>query len=167
MERPGKIEHYLNIALEVGKRSPCLRRRFGAVIVNGDAIISTGYNGPARGAPNCVEHGCLKNEKGVAPGLAYDFCRAGPLHAEVNALINAARHGGGTIGSTIYIAGEYADGRGLSDALPCIICEKEIINSGIEKIVIRMADGGIKEFLTKDLVDEAWDTKDKNIVSFY
>jgi dCMP deaminase len=167
MKRPGKIESYLNVALTISQRSPCLRRRFGAVIVKDDAIISTGYNGPARGAPNCVEHGCLKNEKGVAPGLAYDFCRAGPLHAEVNAIINAARHGGGTVGSTIYIAGEYADGRGLSDSLPCIICEKEIINAGIEKIVIGMADGKFKEFFTKDLVAEASNTKDKNIVSFY
>jgi len=168
MNRPSKDDYYLNLALETSKRSPCLRRHFGAIIVKDDAIISTGYNGPARGAPNCFDYGCLKDKNKINAGKGYDYCRAGPLHAEVNSIINAARKNGGVLGATIYIAGEYTEkSKGLSNAHPCIICKKEIVGVGIERVVIRLADGGIESFSVKDWVEEAWNTEDKDIKSFY
>src|SRR3989344_6399219 len=108
-------EYYLNIAFQVSKKSSCTRRHFGAVILKNDSIISTGYNGPVRGAPNCGEIGCLKDKHNKEAGKSYDYCRAGPLHSEVNAIINAARNNGGTLGSKMYISGEYSDGVGFCD----------------------------------------------------
>jgi len=173
MERLPKDEYYLNIALAASKRSTCNRRHFGAIIVKDDSIISAGYNGPVRGAPNCLENSCLKNEHKIDAGKGYDFCRAGPMHAEVNAIVNAARHSGGTVDSIMYIAGEYAEAankegkEGLSDAHPCKGCQKEIINAGIKEIIIRMANGGIERFFIQDWVKEAWGTKDKEIKGYY
>ncbi|MCK9595578.1 deaminase [Candidatus Pacearchaeota archaeon] len=168
MERPSKEEHYLNLALENSKRSTCLRRHFGAIIIKNDSMISAGYNGSVRGAPNCLEYGCLKDKHKIDAGKGYDFCRAGPMHAEVNAIVNAARHNGGTLDSTIYIAGEYADGiKGLSDSYPCKICQKEIINAGIKEVIIRKANGGIEKFVVNDWIKEAWETEDKDIKGFY
>lgn len=170
MERPKKDEYYLNIALETSRRSTCNRRHFGAIIVKDDSVISAGYNGPVRGAPNCLENGCLKNQHKIEAGKGYDFCRAGPMHAEVNAIVNAARHHGGTVDSIIYIAGEYAeksDKKGLSDAHPCKGCQKEIINAGIKEVIIRMANGRIEKFFIEDWVKEAWGTKDKDIKGYY
>ncbi|MCL5018242.1 MAG: deaminase [Candidatus Pacearchaeota archaeon] len=133
-----------------------------------DSIISTGYNGPVRGAPNCLDYGCLKNENKKEAGKGYDFCRAGPMHAEVNAIVNAARNNGGTLGSIIYIAGEFSGDRtGLSDSYPCKGCQKAIINAGIEKVVIRMADGTTEKFLIETWIEEAKSTKDKDIKGFY
>ncbi|MBI5148647.1 dCMP deaminase family protein [Candidatus Pacearchaeota archaeon] len=163
--RPTKDEYFLQIALDTSKRSTCKRRHFGAVIVKEDSQISSGYNGSARGAPNCLTEECLKDKYGMQPGMAYEHCRAGPLHAEVNAIINASRHAGGTIDSTIYIAGEYLDER-ISDAHPCKSCQKAIINAGIEKVVIR-TEKGIETFLAEDWTKEAFETEDKDIKGFY
>jgi dCMP deaminase len=168
MNRPSKDDYYLNMALDASKRSTCNRRHFGAIIVKDDSIISCGYNGPVRDAPNCLENGCLKNNNKKEAGKGYDFCRAGPMHAEVNAIVNAARNNGGTLGSIIYIAGEFSgDRKGLSDSYPCKGCQKEIINAGIEKVIIRMADNHIESFLVKDWVKEAYLTEDKDIKGFY
>jgi dCMP deaminase len=168
MNRPDKDDYYLNLALETSKRSTCNRRHFGAIIVKDDSIISCGYNGPVRGAPNCLDYECLKNLHKVEAGKGYDLCRAGPMHAEVNAIVNAARNNGGTLGSIIYIAGEYSGKReGLSDSHPCKGCQKEIINAGIEKVVIRMADKSIQSFLVSDWIKEAYSTDDKDIKGFY
>lgn len=170
MDRPSKDEYYLNIALEVSKRSTCKRRHFGAIIVRNDGMISAGYNGSVRGAPNCLEYECLKNKNKVEAGKGYDSCRAGPCHAEVNSIINAARHNGGTLDTVMYIAGIYADGsgkEGLSDSHPCKGCQKEIINAGIKEVIIRKANGGIEKFLVDDWVKEAWQTEDKDIKGFY
>ncbi|VVB82248.1 Cytidine and deoxycytidylate deaminase zinc-binding region [uncultured archaeon] len=170
MVRPSIDEYYLNIALEAGKRSTCNRRHFGAIIVKDGSMISAGYNGPVRGAPNCIDHSCLKNKYGISAGKGYDCCRAGPCHAEVNAIINAARNNGGTLDSTMYIAGEYADGatqEGLSDSHPCKGCQKEIINAGVKEVIIRKANKGIEKFLVSDWVKEAWNTEDKDIKGFY
>jgi dCMP deaminase len=168
MVRPNKDDYYLNIALETSKRSTCNRRHFGAIIVKDDSIISCGYNGPVRGAPNCLELGCLKNKHGAQAGKNYDLCRAGPMHAEVNAIVNAARNNGGTLDSILYIAGEYSgDKSGLSDSHPCKGCQKAIINAGIEKVVIRMSDKNIQSFLVNDWIKEAYSTEDKDIKGFY
>lgn len=167
MERPTKDEHFLNIALEIGKRSTCNRRHFGAVIVKDDSVISAGYNGPVRGAPNCLENGCLKNEHKIEAGKGYDFCRAGPMHAEVNAIVNAARHHGGTVDSILYIAGEFANGDGLSDSYPCKGCQKAIINSGIKEVIIRKANDSIEKLLIADWIKESYNTKEKDIRGYY
>ena len=103
--RPSKIRYYLNIAKAVSKRSTCLLRRYGAVIVKDDAIVSTGYNGSARGVVNCVDVGhCLKQMMGAKKGGGYEYCPA--VHAEENAIINAARHGSAVYGGTMYVYGE-------------------------------------------------------------
>lgn len=167
MARPDKDNWYLDIALAISKRSTCKRRHFGAVIVKEDSPISMGYNGPVRGAPNCLENACLKNKRGIEPGRGYDYCRSGPMHAEVNAIVNAARHNGGTIGSVIYITGEFPNGKGFSDSYPCKGCQKAIINAGIKEVVIRLANGGIEKFLVEDWIKGAWKTEDKDIQDLY
>jgi len=152
--RPTKEEYYLEIAKAVAQRSPCIRRKYGAVIVKNDAIISTGYNGPARGVINCFEVGCIKDLKNLPHGVAYEDCPA--VHAEENAIINAARNGSNVFGGTLYITGVDKEGK-LVEAIPCFRCKRILINAGIEKVVIRKEDGGIKYIYTQDWVSE--DTK--------
>lgn len=164
--RLSKDEYYLNIALETSKRSTCKRRHFGAILIKDDSVISAGYNGSARGTPNCLNEECLKDKYGLKAGMAYEHCRAGILHAEVNSIINAARHGGGTTGSTMYISGEYLDGR-ISEAYPCKSCQKAIINAGIEKVVVRTKESKIEEILVSDWAEEAKKTEDKDIKGYY
>lgn len=165
-KRLNKERYYLGIAFAVSRRSTCLRRHLGAIIVKNDSIISTGYNGSARGTPNCIENGCLKNQSNLPHGSSYDSCRAGILHAEVNAIINAARNNGGTNGAIMYIAGGSVDGiKGLG-ALACKHCQKAIINAGIKKVVIA-TETGFKEFLVEDWIKEAKRTKTKDIAGLY
>ena len=100
--RVSKNDYYLNIALDVARRSTCLRRCYGAVIVNNDEIISTGYNGAPRGEVNCVDCGaCLREEFKIKSGENYELCRS--VHAEANAIISASRKD--MIGATLYLAG--------------------------------------------------------------
>jgi dCMP deaminase len=152
--RPSKDEYYLEIAKAVAQRSPCIRRKYGAVIVKNDAIISTGYNGPARGVINCFEVGCLKDLKNLPHGISYDDCPA--VHAEENAIVNAARNGSNILGGILYISGIDKDGK-LVEAMPCFRCKRVLINGGIEKVVIRKDDGKIKYINTQDWISE--DTK--------
>jgi len=166
-DRQSKDEYYLGLALATSKRSTCLRRNFGAIIVLDDAITSTGYNGSARGAPNCLEYGCLKDKHNLPHGSGYDFCRAGPLHAEMNGILNAARTHGGTSGAVMYISGTVGKDRTeISDAYPCQKCQKAIINAGIERVVIRTKKG-IKRLNAANWVRQAYKTKDKDILSKY
>ena len=99
--RASKDNYYLDIAEAVGEKSTCLRRHYGAVIVKNDEIISTGYNGSPRGCINCTDDACMRNELGFAKGRGYNIC--GAVHAEMNAVISAARRD--MIGATIYIVG--------------------------------------------------------------
>ena len=120
MERPPWDEYYAKIAEDVAARSTCVRHRFGAVIVNDrKEIVSTGYNGPVRGAIHCIDVGCLKDKKGIASGTGHDICHA--VHAEQNALIQAGK---GSRGSTLYV-----------NAFPCKICARLIVNAGIVRVV--------------------------------
>lgn len=140
MERISKDQYYLNIAEAVAGRSTCLRRRYGAVIVNNDEIIATGYNGAPRGEPNCVDYGfCQREELNIPKGERYELCVS--CHAEMNAIISAARSD--MIGSTIYIVGLEKDGRYANPA-PCIICRRLVVNAGIKKC-IGMVDGSPEE----------------------
>ena len=136
MERPDKTMYFLGIALSVAKRSTCLRRKFGAVIVKDNTIIGTGYNGNARGVVNCSEIGCIKNIMNSPQGMAYDYCPA--VHAEENAIINSNR--ADRIGATLYIAGLNPDG-GYTLALPCQRCQRKIINSQIKQVILLRDDG--------------------------
>ena len=119
-------EYYLNIARAISKRSHCLRRQYGAVIVNNDEIISTGYNGPPRGEPHCVVCNRIKNEHNDGN---YNECSS--VHAEMNAIISASRRD--MIGSTLYLAG-FENDKQIS-ATPCPICLRLIKNAGIKAII--------------------------------
>ena len=123
-ERPSWDEYFMGIAELTKKRSTCLRRNVGAVIVQGRHIIATGYNGAPRGIDHCAERGgCLRQELGIPSGERHELCRA--LHAEQNAIIQAASFGHSVEGANIYITHS-----------PCIICSKMIINVGIKKIFV-------------------------------
>ena len=134
-QRMSKDKYYLNIADAVLDRSTCLRRKYGAIIVKNDEILSTGYNGAPRGRKNCVDLGfCTREELQVPRGERYELCRS--VHAEMNAIISAARSE--CIGGTIYLAGrDVATGELIPDLLPCPMCRRMIINAGLSKIVIR------------------------------
>jgi len=112
----------MEIARLVARRSTCLRRQVGAVMVKGKNIVATGYNGTPSGITHCSEVGCLRQKLGVPSGERHELCRG--LHAEQNAIIQAAKHGTNIAGSTLYCTNS-----------PCIICTKMIINSGVERIV--------------------------------
>lgn len=139
-ERISKDEYYLSIAATVAKRSTCLRRQYGAVIIQNDEIISTGYNGAARGEPNCCDTGeCWREANNIPHGEQYEKCVA--VHAEQNAIISAARHE--MLGSILYLAG--FDGNGeLAQPAPCIICRRLIKNAGISEVVVRGRNGAIE-----------------------
>ena len=135
MSRIDKTNYYLDIAEAVLERSTCIRRMFGAIIVKNDEIIATGFNGAPRGRENCCDlNYCLREKLNIPRGERYEMCRS--VHAEQNAIISASRKD--LIGSTIYLVGkEYKNGEYVSNSNPCMLCKKMIINSGIEKIIIR------------------------------
>ena len=136
--RPSKNSYYLKIAEVVLARSTCLRRKYGAVIVKDDEIISTGYNGSPRGMPNCCDTGfCYREQQNIPHGERTELCCA--THAEANAIISASRRD--MIGSTLYLAGQEADGIPVEAPTPCAMCSKLIVNAGIETVVTRNADG--------------------------
>ena len=131
MERISKEDYYLRIAEQVAKRSTCLRRQYGAVIVKNDEIISTGYNGAARGEINCCDAGkCWRESNNIPHGVQYESCVA--VHAEQNAIISASRQE--MLGATLYLAG-FENGKKLLNAKPCVICERMIKNAGISKVI--------------------------------
>lgn len=137
--RISKDEYYLQIAAAVAQRSTCLRRQYGAVLVKNDEIISTGYNGAARGEANCCDVGrCWREEHKIPHGEQYEKCVA--VHAEQNALLSASRRD--TIGATLYLAG-FENGRALfgGELEPCAICAKLIKNAGVTSIVKRLYGG--------------------------
>lgn len=137
LTRPSKTEYYLNIAKAVAQRSTCLRRKYGAIIVKDDTIVSTGYNGTARGLPNCIDIGqCPRDELQIEAGSRYDLCRG--VHAEMNAVINAARSGASVMSGTMYLAClDAKTGEPLKDVVkPCILCSRVIINAGVKEVVM-------------------------------
>ena len=135
--RASKDNYYLDIAEAVGEKSTCLRRHYGAVIVKNDEIISTGYNGSPRGCINCTDDACMRNELGFAKGRGYNIC--GAVHAEMNAVISAARRD--MIGATIYIVGREVFGnQKYADPTPCLLCHRMLCNSGVDRVVGRVQD---------------------------
>jgi dCMP deaminase len=135
-KRITKNEYYLNIAREVSKRATCLSTHFGCLIVRDDQIISTGYNGAPRKTKDCYELGnCLRRKMNIPSGQQYELCRS--VHAEQNAIINAARAGVSLLGGEMYLYGEKVLGGEVSllKAYPCFICKKMILNAGINTII--------------------------------
>ena len=138
MERISKENYYLNIAETVLERSTCLRRLYGAIIVKNDEIISTGYNGAPRGRANCSDLGyCSREAMKIPRGERYELCRS--VHAEANAIISASRRD--MIGSTLYLVGRDAQTHELlTNATSCSMCRRQVINAGIERVIIRTGD---------------------------
>ena len=122
MERPDWDSYFMEIAQVVSKRSTCLRRSVGAVLVKDRQILATGYNGTPKGFPHCETVGCLREQLHVPSGTKHELCRG--IHAEQNAIIQAAVHGVSTNGATIYCTHQ-----------PCVVCAKILINAGIKRIV--------------------------------
>jgi len=121
--RPDWQTYFFQIARLVATRSTCLRRQVGAVLVKDNRILSTGYNGTPAGITHCLERGCIRTELNIPSGERHELCRG--LHAEQNAIIQAAYHGVSINGADIYCTNQ-----------PCIICSKMLINAGIRKIYI-------------------------------
>ena len=120
--RPSWDEYFMKMANDVATRTTCLRRGVGAVIVKDRRILATGYNGVPTGLTHCSETGCLREQLGVPSGQRHEICRG--LHAEQNAIIQAARYGINIAGATIYV-----------NTQPCVVCAKMLINAGITEIV--------------------------------
>jgi dCMP deaminase len=137
--RPSWDEYFMDIVELVGKRSTCLRRKVGAILVKDKRILTTGYNGAPMGIRHCAETGCLRDELRIPSGERHELCRG--LHAEQNAIIQAAYHGITINGASLYCTN-----------LPCIICSKMIINAGIREIVYRH---GYADTLAEDMLREA------------
>ena len=139
-KRPGWDEYFMEMAVLTAKRPTCLRRHVGAVIVKDRRAIATGYNGAPRGIMHCEDRGgCLRQQLGVPSGEKHELCRA--LHAEQNAIIQAATLGQSIEGAAIYITHQ-----------PCVICAKMIINAGISRIVVKE---GYPDELSVEILKEA------------
>lgn len=137
--RPTWDQYYMEMAEMVKKRSTCMRRHVGAVVVKDQRIITTGYNGAPSAMKHCEELGCLRNELNIPSGQRHELCRG--LHAEQNAIIQGALHGVKVKGSTLYVT-----------LHPCILCAKIIINSGIKRIVYK---GDYPDELSAEMLKEA------------
>jgi len=139
MPRPSWDEYFMAIAEQVGGRSTCLRRSIGAVLVKDKRILATGYNGVPSGLAHCEDVGCIRDQRGIPSGTQHELCRG--IHAEQNAVIQAAKHGIAIAGSTVYTTHH-----------PCVLCAKILINAGITDIVYREA---YPDDLSVELLDEA------------
>ena len=150
MERRDKINYYLDIAETVCERGTCLRRNFGAIIVHNDEIIATGYNGAPRGLKNCSDLGiCTREKLNVPKGQRYELCRS--VHAEANCIIAASRDA--MIGGTLYLVGvEFKTGELVKNATSCAMCRRQIINAGMDKVIVRETKDEYREVIVRDWV---------------
>lgn len=139
MQRPGWDEYFMQITQLVSSRSTCLRRQVGALLVKEKNILATGYNGVPTGITHCDVTGCLRDQLNVPSGERHELCRG--LHAEQNAIIQAARHGTNITGSLLY----------CTDS-PCIICSKMLINAGVVEVIFGR---GYPDKLSLEMLDEA------------
>lgn len=137
-KRISKTDTYLNCAETFAYRSTCIKRKYGAVIVKDDAVISTGYNGSPRGYENCCDMGnCPRMELGMHQGEGYGICRA--VHAEMNALLNCSRQQ--TMGADLYLTGVNPGDNTIHRAKPCPVCARNIIQAGIRNVILRTGEG--------------------------
>lgn len=137
--RPSWDDYFMRITREVARRSTCLRRQVGAILVKDKHILATGYNGAPAGLPHCDQVGCLREEGNVPSGERAELCRG--IHAEQNAIIQAAVHGVRIPGATLYCTTQ-----------PCILCAKMLINAGVVRIVY---EGPYPDELARDMLAEA------------
>ncbi len=137
--RPSWEQYFMDIAKLVASRSTCIRRQVGAVLVRDKQIISTGYNGVPKGINHCEERGCLRQELMIPSGERHEICRG--VHAEQNAIVQAALHGISTDGTTLFCTHQ-----------PCVMCTKLVINAGVRKVIFQ---GEYPDALAKELLGEA------------
>ena len=135
MERRSKINYYLDIAQTVSQRGTCLRRKFGAIIVKNDTIVSTGYAGAPRGRANCCDLGtCLRQQMDIPRGERYELCRS--VHAEANAIIAASREQ--MLGADLYLAcTDPVTGEVIAGTTCCQMCKRLVINAGMSRVFVR------------------------------
>lgn len=137
-KRVSKVDTYLNCAEVFAYRSTCIKRKYGAVIVKDDVVISTGYNGAPRGFESCIDTGsCPRMDRNMHQGEGYGICRA--IHAEANALLNCSRQQ--TIDADIYIVGINPGDNSIHEARPCPVCARSIIQAGIRNVYLRVGEG--------------------------
>jgi len=139
MQRPSWDKYFIDITRLVATRSTCLRRGVGALLVKDRNILATGYNGAPSGISHCSKTGCLREQLNVPSGERHELCRG--LHAEQNAIIQAARHGVNIDGATLYCT-----------TMPCVICTKMLINAGIKRVVYYE---GYADSLARDMIAES------------
>jgi len=139
MNRPTWEEYFMEITRLVAKRATCLRRQVGAVLVMDKRLLATGYNGAPSGLAHCLEEGCLREKNNIPSGERHELCRG--IHAEQNAIIQAAFHGIRIQGATLYCTN-----------LPCVICTKMLINAGIKEIIY---ENGYADDLTEEMLLQA------------
>ena len=166
IKRPEKDQYYLDIARVVSTRSTCLKVLMGAIIVREDQIIAAGYAGAPRHTKSSLEHNfCLRKKLGIPSGTQYEMCRS--VHAEQNAIINAARAGVSLLGGDIFIYGELQETHQPIDAFPCFICKKMIINCGLNRVICSVIEkekdyivfsvtDWIKEWQEKDIIEDKY-----------
>lgn len=139
MERPDNDTYFMRMAELVATRSTCLRRKVGAVIVKEKRVLTTGYNGAPRGLKHCAELGCIRERNNIESGMRHELCRG--VHAEQNAVIQAAYFGVSIKDATIY-----------TTAFPCVLCAKILVNAGITEVVYR--DDYVDD-LSKSILEES------------
>lgn len=137
--RPSWDEYFMDIVELIKTRSTCLRRQVGALIVKDKRILATGYNGAPTGCSHCLETGCMREKLGIPSGQRHELCRA--IHAEQNAIVQAANSGTSVMGGTLYVTHQ-----------PCVLCAKMCINAGIKKIIYK---GEYPDELSMSLLEEA------------
>ncbi|RDU22591.1 deoxycytidylate deaminase [Anaerosacchariphilus polymeriproducens] len=153
-QRISKVNTYLNVAETFAYRSTCIKRKYGAVIVKDDTVISTGYNGSPRGLDNCCDIGrCPRIELDMHQGEGYGMCRA--IHAEQNALLNCSREQ--MVGADLYLAGVNPSDNTVHNAKPCPLCARLIIQAGIENVIMRIGEKE-DEYLVIPAKDLIWHT---------
>lgn len=139
MNRPSWDEYFMKIAQDVSVRAICVKRKVGALVVKDNRILSTGYNGAPKGFAHCAEETCLRKQMQIPSGQRHELCRG--LHAEQNAIIQAAVHGSSIEGGTMYCTYQ-----------PCVICVKMLINAGIVRLVY---SGGYPDELAAQMLKES------------
>ena len=151
MERISKENYYLDIAQTVAERSTCLRKKYGAIIVKNDTIVSTGYVGAPRGRKNCSDLcRCMRDEMNIPRGERYEMCRS--VHAEMNAIINAAREQ--LLDGVMYLAGVDAKtGELVKNACCCMMCKRLVLNAGITKVIVRETKDEFTVYETADWIE--------------
>ncbi|MCQ2082356.1 MAG: deaminase [Lachnospiraceae bacterium] len=155
-KRRDKINYYLDLAETVAQRGTCLRRKYGAVIVKNDEVVSTGYVGAPRGRKNCSDIGtCIRNELNIPRGERYELCRS--VHAEANAIISASRSQ--MLDADLYLAGvDAVTGDYIPNSNSCSMCKRQIINAGIKRVFVRDSKD---EYRTIEVLD--WIENDESL----